>query len=65
MCATIGSLIVLMFTLLQVKYKNKDASPFETHALIMTLFIVTMLTYALVGVAIIAFEAWFTNPSLF
>ncbi|XVF48999.1 hypothetical protein PTKIN_Ptkin03bG0233500 [Pterospermum kingtungense] len=63
-CATIGSLIIVLLTLLQVKYGNKDASPFETHRLIMTLFIVAMLTYALTAVAAIKFQAWFTNHSL-
>ncbi|XVF48901.1 hypothetical protein PTKIN_Ptkin03bG0225500 [Pterospermum kingtungense] len=63
-CATIGSLIIVLLTLLQVKYGNKDASPFETHRLIMTLFIVAMLTYALTAVAAIKFQTWFTNHSL-
>ena len=64
MCATIGSLVNVLLTLLQVKYENKDASPFDTDGLVMMLFIVTMLINTLVAVATITVQAWFTNHSL-
>ncbi|XWS72262.1 hypothetical protein CRYUN_Cryun02cG0024900 [Craigia yunnanensis] len=64
MCATIGSLIIVLLTLLQVKYENKDESPFDTDGLVMMLFIVTMLINTLVAVATITVQAWFPNHSL-
>ena len=64
MCATIGSLVNVLLTLLQVKYENKDASPFDTDGLVMMLFIVTMLINTLVAVATVTVQAWFTNHSL-
>ncbi|XVF48893.1 hypothetical protein PTKIN_Ptkin03bG0225100 [Pterospermum kingtungense] len=56
---------MVLLTTLQVKCTgNKVDSPFETHGLIMILFIVAMLSYALVAVVAIACESRFTNPSL-
>ena len=50
MCATVGSLIIVLLALLQVKVGNKNASPFDTNGLVMMLFIVTMLINTLVAV---------------
>ncbi|XWS72258.1 hypothetical protein CRYUN_Cryun02cG0024500 [Craigia yunnanensis] len=64
-CAMFGTLIIVLLSLLQLNYGNKNASPFETHRSIMMIFIVTMFVYASVAVATITVEAArFTNDSL-
>ena len=64
MCAIIGSLIIVLLALLPLKCGNNE-SPFETHGLVMMLFIVTVFIHALVAVATITVEAArFTNHSL-
>ncbi|XVE83053.1 hypothetical protein DITRI_Ditri16bG0056300 [Diplodiscus trichospermus] len=42
-------------------YGNKGASPFETHGLVMMLFIASMLIHSLVAVATLTMQALFKN----
>ncbi|KAF7139283.1 hypothetical protein RHSIM_Rhsim07G0031400 [Rhododendron simsii] len=39
--------VTTLIGLLQVKYQNKNASPFETHPTTMRTFVITMWTYSL------------------
>jgi len=58
--ATVKFLISMLLNLLQIKYQNSGKSPFDTHATIMSLFIVTAYFY---GVALVAITRQIPNRS--
>ncbi|KAJ6427763.1 hypothetical protein OIU84_023212 [Salix udensis] len=51
--AAMNNLNVALLALLQVKYQNKETSPFEAHGTIMLLYILTCLFYSIAFIALL------------